>query len=188
MWRLLGEYWRIFRRPSAYISLGTLSMGGFIAGIIFWGGFNTALEITNTEQFCISCHEMNANPYQELIPTIHYTNRSGVRAVCSDCHVPHDWTYKIARKMEASKEVWGGCLGALIRGINLLKNAVTWPSANGAGSKPTTLWNAATATTSNIWISPCNRRAPVKCTQPCSPVAKKPASTATKASRIICRI
>ncbi len=113
MWKRIKHYWRVFNRPAAYISLGTLSMGGFIAGIIFWGGFNTALEYTNTEQFCISCHEMKANPYKELIPTIHYTNRSGVRAVCSDCHVPHDWTFKIARKMEASKEVWGWIFGTI---------------------------------------------------------------------------
>ena len=25
----------------------------FFAGIIFWGGFNTAMEATNTETFCI---------------------------------------------------------------------------------------------------------------------------------------
>lgn len=37
---------------------------------------------------------------------IHYTNRSGGRASCPDCHVPHEWTHKIARKMQASKEVW----------------------------------------------------------------------------------
>lgn len=113
MLKFLKEYWRIFNRPSAYIDLGTLSVGGFLAGIIFWGGFNTVLELTNTETFCISCHEMNDNPYQELTSTIHYTNRSGVRAVCSDCHVPHDWTYKIARKMEASKEVWGKVFGSI---------------------------------------------------------------------------
>lgn len=29
-----------------------------IIGIILWGGFNTAMEATNTETFCISCHEM----------------------------------------------------------------------------------------------------------------------------------
>ena len=28
--------------------------GAFAAGIIFWGGFNTAMEATNTEKFCIS--------------------------------------------------------------------------------------------------------------------------------------
>ncbi|ABD79350.1 periplasmic nitrate reductase subunit NapC [Saccharophagus degradans 2-40] len=88
-------------------------MGGFVAGIIFWGGFNTALEATNTETFCISCHEMENNVYQELQATIHFSNRSGVRATCPDCHVPHEWTDKIARKMQASKEVWGKIFGTI---------------------------------------------------------------------------
>lgn len=113
MWSLAKEYWGVFRRPSAHFSLGFLTFGGFIAGIIFWGGFNTALEITNTEAFCVSCHEMYGNVYQELKPTIHYTNRSGVRATCPDCHVPHEWTNKIARKMQASKEVWGKIFGTI---------------------------------------------------------------------------
>jgi cytochrome c-type protein NapC len=56
---------------------------------------------------------MRDNVYQEIQPTIHFTNRSGVRAVCSDCHVPHDWTYKMARKMQASKEVWGWIFGTI---------------------------------------------------------------------------
>ena len=81
--------------------------------MIFWGGFNTAMEVTNTEQFCISCHEMRDNVYQEIQPTIHFTNRSGVRATCPDCHVPHDWTHKMARKMQASKEVWGWIFGTI---------------------------------------------------------------------------
>jgi cytochrome c-type protein NapC len=113
MWSLAKEYWGVFRRPSVHFSLGFLTFGGFIAGVIFWGGFNTALEISNTEAFCISCHEMQSNVYQELRPTIHYTNRSGVRATCPDCHVPHEWTNKIARKMQASKEVWGKIFGTI---------------------------------------------------------------------------
>ena len=56
---------------------------------------------------------MNDNVFQELKPTIHYTNRSGVRATCPDCHVPHGWTRKIARKMQASKEVWGKIFGTI---------------------------------------------------------------------------
>jgi len=103
----LKEIWETIRTPSRYFSFGILIIAGFVAGIIFWGGFNTVLEATNTETFCISCHEMNNNVYQELKSTIHYTNRSGVRATCPDCHVPHEWTDKIARKMQASKEVWG---------------------------------------------------------------------------------
>lgn len=101
------KIWRDIGRPSVHYSIGALTLGGFVSGIIFWGGFNTALELTNTEKFCISCHEMEDNVYQELRETIHFSNRSGVRATCPDCHVPHDWTQKIARKMQASKEVWG---------------------------------------------------------------------------------
>jgi cytochrome c-type protein NapC len=110
---LFRRYWRTLTRPSIHYSLGFLTIGGFIGGVLFWGGFNTILEFTNTEQFCTTCHEMRVNVYQELQPTIHFTNRSGVRAKCSDCHVPHDWVDKIARKMQASKEVWGWIFGTI---------------------------------------------------------------------------
>ena len=66
----LRLYWGVLRRPSVHYSLGFLTLGGFVAGIIFWGGFNTALEATNTETFCISCHEMRDNVYVELKDTI----------------------------------------------------------------------------------------------------------------------
>ena len=99
--------------PPGYLSLAFLTLGGFVAGVIFWGGFNTALEYTNTEKFCTSCHEMKTNVFEELKGTIHFTNRSGVRATCPDCHVPHEWTNKIARKMQASKEVWGHIFGSI---------------------------------------------------------------------------
>jgi cytochrome c-type protein NapC len=105
--------WDTARRPARYLSLGTLTLGGFLAGVMFWGGFNTALELTNTETFCISCHEMHDNVYEELKTTVHFSNRSGVRATCPDCHVPHEWTHKIARKMQASKEVWGHIFGTI---------------------------------------------------------------------------
>ena len=78
----------------------------FIIGIIFWGGFNTAMEATNTTEFCIGCHEMEDNVYQEYTPTIHYTNRTGVRAGCPDCHVPRPWIHKVIRKIQASREVY----------------------------------------------------------------------------------
>ena len=108
-----SDIWGVLRRPSSVFSLGALVFAGFVAGIIFWGAFNTALEVTNTETFCISCHEMRDNVYQEIQTTIHFTNRSGVRATCPDCHVPHEWTNKIARKMQASKEVWGHIFGSI---------------------------------------------------------------------------
>jgi cytochrome c-type protein NapC len=113
MLSFIKRFWRTLRSPSRYFSLGSLVVAGFIAGIVFWGGFNTGLEVTNTETFCVSCHEMHDNVYQELKTTIHFTNRSGVRATCPDCHVPHEWTHKIARKMQASKEVWGHLFGTI---------------------------------------------------------------------------
>ena len=113
MKRLLKRYWGLLRRPSVHLSFGFLTIGAFVAGVIFWGAFNTALEATNTEQFCTGCHEMRTNVYAELQNTIHFSNRSGVRAKCSDCHVPHNWTDKMARKMQASKEVWGKVFGTI---------------------------------------------------------------------------
>lgn len=110
---LLQRYWAVLRRPSLHYSLGFLTLGGFIAGVFFWGSFNTAMELTNTQAFCTGCHEMRDNVYIELQSTIHFSNRSGVRAKCSDCHVPHEWTYKMARKMAASKEVWGKIFGTI---------------------------------------------------------------------------
>ena len=101
------------RKPSAKYSLLTLLGVGFIAGILFWGGFNTAMEATNTLEFCISCHEMRDTVYQEYKQTIHYSNRTGVRAVCSDCHVPKDWVHKMARKIQASQEVYGKIMGTI---------------------------------------------------------------------------
>ncbi|QGZ40669.1 periplasmic nitrate reductase subunit NapC [Pseudoduganella flava] len=113
MLRIVKRYWDVLRQPSAHLSLGFLIVGSFIAGILFWGGFNTAMDFTNTEKFCTGCHEMRDNVYPELQRTIHFTNRSGVRAKCSDCHVPHNWTDKMARKMQASKEVWGKIFGTI---------------------------------------------------------------------------
>lgn len=113
MFGMIKRVWTVMRRPSVHFSLGFLTIGGFVMGIMFWGGFNTALEATNTEKFCVSCHEMRDNVFAELKETAHYTNHSGVRATCPDCHVPHAWTSKIARKIAASKEVYGTIFGTI---------------------------------------------------------------------------
>jgi cytochrome c-type protein NapC len=109
----LKQLWTMLKRPSTTWSLGALLAAGFVGGIIFWGGFNTVLEATNTETFCIGCHEMEENVYKEYRHTIHYSNRTGVRAVCSDCHVPKDYIHKLARKVRASNEVFHKVLGSI---------------------------------------------------------------------------
>ncbi len=108
-----------FLKPSFWsrrLILGTTVSGAvifFIVGIVFWGGFNTAMEATNTTEFCIGCHEMEANVYQEYKPSIHFSNRTGVRAGCPDCHVPKPWIHKVVRKIQASKEVFSWLTGKL---------------------------------------------------------------------------
>jgi len=100
------------RSPST-ATLGSLLVAGFVSGIIFWGGFNTAMEATNTEAFCIGCHEMKDNVYQEYKDTVHYSNRTGVRATCPDCHVPKPWIHKMVRKVQASNELLHKALGTI---------------------------------------------------------------------------
>lgn len=110
---ILCRIWQVLKKPSVSYSLGALLIVGFISGIIFWGGFNTAMEMTNTEEFCISCHEMEDNVYEEYKETIHYSNRTGVRATCPDCHVPKEWHHKVVRKIQASNELLHKALGTI---------------------------------------------------------------------------
>ena len=109
----IKNLWATLRKPTSKYSLGGILVFGIIAGIILWGGFNTAMEISNTETFCISCHEMEENVYVEYQNTIHYNNRSGVRATCPDCHVPKEWHWKVLRKIKATNELYHKALGSI---------------------------------------------------------------------------
>jgi len=113
MMNAVKKIWAALKKPSAKYSLGGLLVVGFVAGIIFWGGFHTAMEASNTETFCISCHEMEENVYIEYQDTIHYSNRTGVRATCPDCHVPKDWVHKVARKIKATNELYHKVMGSV---------------------------------------------------------------------------
>ncbi|UEM20520.1 NapC/NirT family cytochrome c [Skermanella mucosa] len=93
--------------------IAAAAVGGIVAGVIGWGGFNTVMEATNSMEFCISCHEMRDTVYTEYTQTIHYRNGSGVRAVCADCHVPRDWTHKVARKLAATNEIYHWLAGSI---------------------------------------------------------------------------
>lgn len=109
---LARQLWRRVSSPSP-VALGVLLFSGIILGVMFWGSFNWTLELTNSEEFCISCHEMEDNVYAEYRDSIHFSNRSGVRATCPDCHVPKEWIYKIARKIRASNELLHKALGTI---------------------------------------------------------------------------
>lgn len=110
-----GRWQRIWRQPRARYWFG-IPLGGalmFVAGILFWGGFHTAMEATNTLAFCTGCHEMTP-VFEEYKESVHYQNVSGVRAICSDCHVPKAWGPKVLRKIKATfNEVPHAILGTI---------------------------------------------------------------------------
>jgi len=85
----------------------------FLGGMIFWGGFNWSMELTNTEAFCISCHAMETFMLKEYKQTSHYANNTGVRASCRDCHVPKEWVHKVVRKVHATNELFHWLKGSI---------------------------------------------------------------------------
>ncbi|WP_456413884.1 NapC/NirT family cytochrome c [Thiolapillus sp.] len=105
------------KSPSAKSAYKRRSLWGAIAlvvlGMMLWGGFNTAMEATNRMSFCISCHEMHDNVYQEYKTSVHFSNPSGVQAGCPDCHVPKEWVPKLLRKIQASGEVYHWLMGSI---------------------------------------------------------------------------
>jgi nitrate/TMAO reductase-like tetraheme cytochrome c subunit len=99
--RSAGKFWR---RPRVWFMLG-VPAGGFLmflAGGAALGAFNGFMAYSNTTEFCISCHEMREFVYEEYQQSAHYKNASGVRTICSDCHVPRPWGAKLLRKMRAT--------------------------------------------------------------------------------------
>lgn len=110
---MIKKIWRKFWSPASKISLGALLIIGFVAGAAILGGFHYGLESTNTEEFCLSCHEMKNNVGKEYTGTIHDSNASGVRATCPDCHVPKTFGAKMWRKMEASNDLLQSFLGSI---------------------------------------------------------------------------
>jgi len=109
----MKKLWRWLRTPHPRYAIGLVIVAAGIGGILFWGGFHTVLELTNTQSFCISCHEMRDTVYQEYTSSVHFKNASGVRATCPDCHVPKQWGPKIVRKIAASTELYHSLIGTI---------------------------------------------------------------------------
>lgn len=98
---MLTKFIQFLRKPSSRYSVGMLLLVGVVGGILFLGVFNWSVALSNSEEFCTSCHEMSW-VYNEYKTKVHFKNTSGVRAICSDCHVPKEWTVKMIRKIQAT--------------------------------------------------------------------------------------
>jgi cytochrome c-type protein NapC len=108
-----ARIWRLISKPSAHFSLGAILLYGFGLGIVFWGGFHWAIELSNTDTFCLSCHEHSQYTLPEVQQSRHFANVSGVKAACYDCHVPRDWLYKVTRKVYVTNELFHHLAGSL---------------------------------------------------------------------------
>lgn len=84
----------------------------FAVGVLFWGGFHTAMKVTDNIAFCTSCHSMGT-AYAEYKTSVHYRNTSGVRAICTDCHVPKDWGPYVLAKIEATRDLFAEVRGTI---------------------------------------------------------------------------
>jgi cytochrome c-type protein NapC len=101
------------RSPSSRYALGTLVCVGLVLGAVGVVGFDYSMEATSTDEFCISCHELEDNAYQEFIGTSHHTNKTGKQAQCKDCHVPKEFFPKMWRKIRAAGEVYHHIKGTI---------------------------------------------------------------------------
>lgn len=79
------------------------ALGIFSVAVGISGAY--VLAHTSTEEFCVSCHEMSYN-FAEYKGTIHDTNRTGVRATCTDCHVPHEPGPLVLAKIKATSDLY----------------------------------------------------------------------------------
>lgn len=88
-------------------SLGVL-LAGLVGGGIVLATTGSFMVYANSENFCSNaCHEMTTTVAVEYKGSIHDTNRSGVRATCNDCHVPHGYIPNYIAKLGLFNDYWG---------------------------------------------------------------------------------
>lgn len=112
--REVKSIWQRFReqKPWAKILEVEAIILMAIGGLLVIGG-KVSLDHTNTLEFCTSCHEMKDNNFAEYSHTIHARNRTGVKATCSDCHVPHEFGDTLVRKVKAANDVFQHFVGRI---------------------------------------------------------------------------
>ncbi len=109
---LIKGFWDRLAVRSVRFAVLTVAAIGIVVGVLGTVSFNAAVEYTNTSEFCTSCHTMEwaADEWRE---SDHYSNASGQRAGCADCHVPDAFFPKMVAKVRASSDVWHQIRGTI---------------------------------------------------------------------------
>lgn len=88
--------------PSARWPVFALLLVGLVAGAVGVVGTQVAVAVTGTNEFCgNACHSHTKFVYPEYKVSVHGSNRTGVQATCSDCHIPHSYPAKLLYKAKA---------------------------------------------------------------------------------------
>jgi nitrate/TMAO reductase-like tetraheme cytochrome c subunit len=106
----------VWKRPTSKWLLG-IPLGGLIAfalGAMALGSMNFVLHATSSTEFCYTCHSHDAFIRPEYEASSHFVNTAGVRAGCSDCHLPHDnWFQLVWTKAVVSLDIIPELMGKL---------------------------------------------------------------------------
>jgi nitrate/TMAO reductase-like tetraheme cytochrome c subunit len=111
------SYWmRLWARPKQRWLLG-IPLGGLLmlgVGAAGLGGVNWVVHETSSTEFCFACHSHQQFIRPEYEASSHFKNAVGVRAGCSDCHLPHDnWFELMYTKALVSTDVFRELAGKI---------------------------------------------------------------------------
>jgi nitrate/TMAO reductase-like tetraheme cytochrome c subunit len=94
-------WWHRLSTPSARWPVVVLIIVGLVIGVAGVIGTQVMVAATGSNEFCGgACHSMQWVA-QEYRQSVHFANRTGVRAVCHDCHIPHEYPRLLWYKAKA---------------------------------------------------------------------------------------
>ncbi len=102
---MLSAFKNVLLKPSAKYSVLVLLLAGLLIGFASTIGTIVILNATGSNDFCLSCHEMQT-AYDEYTESVHYSNRHGIVVSCVDCHLPHEYPDKLFAKASRAMEIW----------------------------------------------------------------------------------
>ena len=122
-----------------YVAVVIALFVGLLGGLAVWASYANTSALMDSSVFCVSCHEMRTAA-EEFSHTVHFSNRTGVRAECADCHVPKPFFARVAHMIGATGDILGHLTGVIdtpekyeARRLALAKRV--WAEMGGNGSR-----------------------------------------------------
>ena len=84
-----------------------VALAGLVLGVILMILFDTAMQKTSTNAYCMSCHvHPDADAAWKM--SVHFNNGSGTKTDCAACHLPPKGTkgYYAAKAKTGVKDLW----------------------------------------------------------------------------------